>query len=166
MNRTILTVTGALGASSLLLLDSAIKGTVLLALAVVVANPRELNFLESGRTALAIADEETLNAEWHLKPGECGVMRMFTNEGGEDGPTASAGIEGDLNKFDRNHAVAEMQIAKAPAGAWTGKLIIAQTRGSADVAAAPTPMHKKARTLYDSAWLKCSNPRPHRCQRP
>ena len=37
MNRTILTVAGVLSASSLLLVDSAVKGTVLLALAAVVA---------------------------------------------------------------------------------------------------------------------------------
>ena len=37
MNRTILTVTGVLSASSLLLVDSAVKGTVLLALAAVAA---------------------------------------------------------------------------------------------------------------------------------
>ena len=37
MNRTILTVTGVLSASSLLLVDSAVKGTVLLVLAAVVA---------------------------------------------------------------------------------------------------------------------------------
>ena len=37
MNRTILTVTGVFSASSLLLVDSAVKGTVLLALAAVVA---------------------------------------------------------------------------------------------------------------------------------
>ena len=37
MNRTILTVTGILSASSLLLVDSAVKGTVLLALAAIVA---------------------------------------------------------------------------------------------------------------------------------
>ena len=36
MNRTILTVTGVFSASSLLLVDSAVKGTVLLALAAVV----------------------------------------------------------------------------------------------------------------------------------
>ena len=37
MNRTILTVTGVLSASSLLLVDSAVKGTVLLVLAAVAA---------------------------------------------------------------------------------------------------------------------------------
>ena len=37
MNRTILTMTGVLSASSLLLVDSAVKGTVLLAFAAVAA---------------------------------------------------------------------------------------------------------------------------------
>ena len=37
MNRTILTVAGVLSASSLLLVDSAVKGTVLLAVAAVAA---------------------------------------------------------------------------------------------------------------------------------
>ena len=63
--------------------------------------------------------------------------------------TVSAGIERDLSKIDGNLAVAEMEVAKAPAGAWTGKLITGQTRGSADVAAAPAPMHKDARALYE-----------------
>ena len=113
-------------------------------------NPRELNFRADNRTVAVFADEETAKAEWHLQPGHCGVLRMFTKEeGGDDGKTVSAAIEGDLSKIDRNQAVAEMEVVKAPEGAWTGKLITGQTRGSADVAAAPAPMHKDARALYE-----------------
>ena len=41
MNRTILTVAGVFGASSLLLVDSAVKGTALLVLAAVAADDSE-----------------------------------------------------------------------------------------------------------------------------
>jgi beta-lactamase regulating signal transducer with metallopeptidase domain len=117
-------------------------------------NPRELNFRADNRTVLVLADEDTAKAEWHLQPGHCGVLRMFTKEErDDDGKTVSAGIEGDLSKIDRNHAVAEMEIAKAPAGAWTGKLITGKTRGSADKAAAPAPMHKAARAHYE-VWQR------------
>ncbi|MEQ1828832.1 MAG: M56 family metallopeptidase, partial [Pirellula sp.] len=117
-------------------------------------NPRELNFRADNRTVLVLTDKDTEQAEWHLQPGHCGVLRMFTKEGrDDDGKTVSAGIEGDLSKIDRNHAVAEMEIAKAPTGAWTGKLITGKTRGSADVVAAPTPMHKDAKAHYE-VWQR------------
>ena len=81
---------------------------------------------------------------------------MFTKEGrDDDGKTVSAGIEGDLSKIDRNHAVAEMEIAKAPVGAWTGKLITGETRGSADVVAAhSTDAQGRARALRNLAALR------------
>ena len=75
---------------------------------------------------------------------------MFTKEErGKDGVTPSSAVESDLSKIGRYHAIVRMEITKAPAGAWTGKLITGQTRGSADVAAAPAPMHKDARALYE-----------------
>ena len=117
-------------------------------------NPREFNFRADNRTVLVIADKDTAKAEWHLQPGHCGVLRMFTKEeSNDDGKTVSAGIEGDLSKIDRNHAVAEMEIAKAPAGAWTGKLITGKTRGSADVFTALAPMHKDAKALLE-VWQR------------
>jgi beta-lactamase regulating signal transducer with metallopeptidase domain len=117
-------------------------------------NPRELNFRADNRTVLVLADEETAKADWNLQAGHCGVLRMFTKEGRDDnGKTVSAGIEGDLSKIDGNLAVAEMEITNAPEGAWTGKLVSGPTRGSADVAAAPAPMHKDARTLYE-VWQR------------
>lgn len=117
-------------------------------------NPRELNFLVDERIVTVIADEETMSAEWQLKPGQCGVLRMFLHEGADDhGKTLSAGIEGDLSMFDDHHAVAEMVIAKAPEGAWTGKLITGRTRGSAERTTAPAPMHEDARALYE-VWQR------------
>ena len=116
-------------------------------------NPRELTSLANDRAVLVFADEETAKADWHLQAGHCGVLRMFMKEMHGYYGTVSAGIERDLSKIDGNLAVAEMEVAKAPAGAWTGKLVTGPTRGSADVAAAPAPMHKDARALYE-IWLR------------
>ncbi len=113
-------------------------------------NPRELVFRAENRTVLVLGDEEVSAADWHLQPGHCGILRMFTLERQEkDGKTIGTVVEGDLSKIDRNQALAIMEIAKAPPGAWTGKLVTGPTRGSADVAAAPAPMHKDARALYE-----------------
>ena len=49
--------------------------------------------------------------------------------------------------FPQYSLTAEMSIEKAPAGAWTGKLVTGATRGSVDVI---PPKHKDAQALYQS----------------
>jgi beta-lactamase regulating signal transducer with metallopeptidase domain len=113
-------------------------------------NPRSMRYREGERIVQSLSDPDAQKADWQLKPGECGVLRLFSKEErNKDGKTMSALIEGDLSKLDRYHAIALMEIAKAPAGAWTGKLVTGETRGSADIASAPKPKHKEARALYE-----------------
>jgi beta-lactamase regulating signal transducer with metallopeptidase domain len=113
-------------------------------------NPRSMHWREGERMVQALSDEGAHKADWNLAPGECGVLRMFTKEEpGEDGKTISSLLEGDLAGGPRYHVVCIMEVAKAAAGAWTGKLVTGETRGSADKAGAPAPKHKDARALYE-----------------
>jgi hypothetical protein len=117
-------------------------------------NPRRLLIREGDRIVLGLSDPTTSAADWKLQPSECGVVRMYTKEeANKDGTIPSSGIESDLSKLGRYHAIVHMEIAKAPEGAWTGKLITGETRGSADLVAAPTPLHEDARALY-KVWQR------------
>ncbi len=113
-------------------------------------NPRSMQWREGERTIQALSDRDAQTADWQLAPGECGVLRLFTKEErSKDGKTISAMLEGDLVGGTRYHVIATMEIAKAPAGSWTGKLVTGPTRGPADVTDAPAPKHKDARVLYE-----------------
>jgi hypothetical protein len=118
-------------------------------------NPRRMLIREGEQPVQGLRDHlEVSPADWKLQPGECGVLRLFaTEESDKAGTIPSSAIESDLSKIGRFHATVQMEIAKAPEGAWTGKLVTGQTRGSADVAPAPAPMHKDARTLYE-VWQR------------
>ena len=114
-------------------------------------NPRRMLIREGERIVQGLRDHlEVSPADWKLLPGECGVLRLFaTEESNKAGTIPSSAIESDLSKIGRYHAIVRMEIAKAPAGAWTGKLVTGQSRGSADVSDAPAPKHKDARALYE-----------------
>src|SRR5215212_8362134 len=76
MNRAILIVTGALGASSLLLLDSAVKGTALLVLAAIAAvilrrdsaATRHLVWLLAISAMLAVPVLSAVLPQWRVLP--------------------------------------------------------------------------------------------------
>ncbi len=76
MNRTILTVAGVLSASSLLLVDSAVKGTVLLVLAAIVAlilrrdsaATRHLVWLLAIVAMLVVPVLSTMLPQWRVLP--------------------------------------------------------------------------------------------------
>ncbi|MDZ4687695.1 MAG: hypothetical protein SH850_21700 [Planctomycetaceae bacterium] len=117
-------------------------------------NPRRLMMRENGRPLQAISDLVPTPGDWLLQPREVAFFRLYqSNAEWKDGRTISSAIEQDIRVVPRYSMTAEMTIEKAPAGAWTGKLITGQTRGSADVAAAPAPMHKDARALYE-VWQR------------
>jgi beta-lactamase regulating signal transducer with metallopeptidase domain len=117
-------------------------------------NPRRMLIREGERTVLGLSDPQVSAADWRLKPGQCGMLRLYTKEEGDkNGTIPSSAIESDLSKIGLYHAIVQMEITKAPEGAWTGKLVTGQTRGSADSADAPAPMHKDARALYE-VWQR------------
>lgn len=117
-------------------------------------NPRKLLIREGERIVQGLSDPTVSAADWKLQPGHCGVVRMYTNEESDKaGTIPSSGIESDLSKLGRFHAIVQMEIATAPTGAWTGKLVTGQTRGSADVFDSPAPMYKDAQALYE-VWKR------------
>src|SRR5262245_63723526 len=81
MNRTILTVAGAFGASSLLLVDSAVKGTALLVLAAVAATilrrdsaaTRHLVWLLAIVAMLAVPVLSAMLPQWRVLPEWAGL---------------------------------------------------------------------------------------------
>src|SRR5258708_25283763 len=84
MNRTILTVAGVFSASSLLLVDSAVKGTALLMLAAVAAlilrrdsaATRHLVWLLAIVAMLAVPVVSAMLPQWHVLPEWAGGPRL------------------------------------------------------------------------------------------
>ena len=110
--------------------------------------------LQDDRPVARTVDEVPIPGDWLLQPREAAFVRLFhSNEKLQDGRTMAAWKEQVVRVQPQYSYTAEMSIEKAPAGAWTGKLVTGATRGSADVAAAPAPKHKNARTLYES-WQR------------
>jgi len=111
-------------------------------------NPRTLIMRNNGAPLSAISDTVPLPGDWLLQPREVAFLRLFQpGEKTKDGRTVSAVIEQDIRVFPQYSMTAEMSIEKAPAGAWTGKLVTGQTRGSVDVI---PPKHKDAQALFKS----------------
>lgn len=116
-------------------------------------NPRQLMLRNNSSPLSAISDPKPMPGDWLLKPRAVAILRLFqTSEKPKDGPTICAVIEQDIRVFPQYSMTAEMSIEKAPAGAWTGKLATAETRGSVDVI---PPKHKAAQALYNS-WTSAS----------
>lgn len=111
-------------------------------------NPRRLMMRDNGSPLSAISDPLPMPGDWLLQPREVAFLRLFqASQKTKDGRTVCAVIEQDIRVFPQYSMTAEMTIAKAPAGAWTGKLATAETRGSVDVI---PPKHTAAQALYKS----------------
>jgi beta-lactamase regulating signal transducer with metallopeptidase domain len=116
-------------------------------------NPRSMQWREGKRIVQALSDSDAQKADWTLAPGECGVLWMFTKEErNKDGKTISSLLDKDLGGGPRYHVVVNMEVAKAPEGAWAGKLITGETRGSSDKADAPKASDAGPRRKVD--WSK------------
>ncbi len=121
-----------------------------------VLNPRSMIYREGERIVQILSDNDAQRADWKLAPGECGVLWLFTKEErNKDGKTVSSLLDNDLPSDTRYHVVVSMEITQAPEGAWTGKLVTGELRGSADVAATAAPMRKDAGALYE-IWQRHS----------
>ena len=110
-------------------------------------NPRRLMLRNNGAPISAIRDPSLVPGDWLLQPGQVAFLRMFQTEKLNDTLTFSAAEEQTVRIYPQYSVTAEMSIEKAPAGAWTGKLATAETRGSVDVIPAK---HKDAQALYKS----------------
>jgi beta-lactamase regulating signal transducer with metallopeptidase domain len=121
-------------------------------------NPRRLILRDHGQPLSVIADNEPMPGDWLLSPGEVALLPLFSwraNAADADKPSAEtpdASIEQSIRAFPQYSATAEMTIEKAPAGAWTGKLATAESRGGVDIVA---PKRKDSQALYRS-WTSAA----------
>jgi beta-lactamase regulating signal transducer with metallopeptidase domain len=102
----------------------------------------------------AHSSQEPIGIDVTLQPHEVAFLLMFVSDRkSQDGHTMGSILANDLVKERRLSMVGEMQIEKAPAGAWTGKLSTARTSG--EIAAnKPLPKSKEGLALYRQ-WQTC-----------
>ncbi|MDB6132142.1 MAG: hypothetical protein JWM59_385 [Verrucomicrobiales bacterium] len=111
-------------------------------------NPRRLQIRKNGHPLSAIGDAVPIPGDWVLQPGRAAFVRLFhVEEKQGDGSTTSSVIEADIRAFPQYSMTAEMTIAAAPAGVWTGRLMTGETRGCMDVT---PPRSQAARDLLKS----------------
>lgn len=113
-------------------------------------NPRRLVLRKDGGILSALGDPTIMPGDWNLKPREVAFLRLFqVREKAPDGRTVDATIEDDIRAFYQYSMTAEMNIDQAPEGAWTGKLVTGESRGSLDGA---PPQGEEAKALYKT-WM-------------
>lgn len=108
------------------------------------ANRHEFSLKMDGRTLLGIGFREPTLGDVLLQPREVAFLRMFPSERKDPAGQSAGSIvaEGAL-KDTHQTMIAKLNIGQAPAGAWTGKLVTAETSG-ADAAPKPEPKARKA----------------------
>ena len=109
---------------------------------------RELYLKYDGRILSAFVSRDPTGTDVTLQRREVAFLILFPRDAKvADGRTAGSALAEDLLKDARQTMVAEMQIQRAPAGAWTGKLRTGETSG--EVAAdRPRPRDKVAQSLF------------------
>jgi len=101
-------------------------------------NPRRLFVRKKGVTLYSLVSKEPTQADFMLQPREVAVLRMFPPD--ED--------RGKSIADDPDLAFcAEMEIERAPAGAWTGRLYVGETSGAV-AAGKPLPKDESAQSLF------------------
>lgn len=113
-------------------------------------NQRRLSFATDGVLQGRIVSSEPNRADVTLQPREVVFLRLFT-EGAEDTDKASHGsmFAATVRQSPKFTLRADFEIAKAPAGAWTGKLVTPETRAGIG---AEAPKNRKAQELF-KVWL-------------
>lgn len=113
-------------------------------------NQRRLTFSTNGVLQGRTVSSEPNGADATLKPREVVFLRLFTEDAKntERAPHGSmlAAIVRQSPTFTLR---ADFEIAKAPAGAWTGKLVTLETRAGIG---AEAPKNRKAQELF-KVWL-------------
>jgi beta-lactamase regulating signal transducer with metallopeptidase domain len=110
---------------------------------------RYLKFYSNRVIQAGIATDAPSLTDVTLQPREVVYVLFFGAEprGKDGGTTGSLLAEGALKDTHESFA-AELKIEQAPAGAWTGKLVIGQTTG-AIAAGQPQPKDKDAQALFN-----------------
>jgi hypothetical protein len=114
-------------------------------------NPRRLTFATDGVTQFRIVSPKPNGVEAMLKPREVVFLRLFM-EGAEDTEKVPHGsiIASTVRQSPAATLRADMEIAMAPTGAWTGKLVTPATRAGVG---AEAPRNRKAQELF-KVWLR------------
>jgi hypothetical protein len=109
---------------------------------------RELNITIDGKLVAVIGSKDPTGTDVTLKPGEAVFLLMFaSSDESKAGHTTGSMFAENLLKETQRTVSAEIRIANAPRGAWTGKLATGETDGEA-AAATSLPKGKEARALY------------------
>jgi hypothetical protein len=110
---------------------------------------------KDGRIMAGLGAREPALGDHLLQPREVAFLPMFdpdtkatkTGDPSVDGRTIGAFFAESLMKDARQTMFAEIEIDKAPEGAWTGKLVTGDTTGAA-AAGLPQPKGKEAQSLF------------------
>lgn len=119
-------------------------------------NLRMLNLKKDGRTLFGLGAREPGLGDVTLQPGEVTFLPMFDPDtkltvpadATLDKHTIGSHLAEDVLKDAHQSLTADLEIAKAPDGAWTGKLVTPDTKGDA-AAGRPRPKGERAQVLYD-----------------
>jgi hypothetical protein len=112
---------------------------------------RRLTFATSGVIQGRIVSSEPNGVDATLQPREVVFLRLFMESAREtDRPPHGAMMASAVRQSPAMTLRADMEIAKAPAGAWTGKLVTPETRAGVG---ADAPGNRKAQELF-KVWLR------------
>ena len=110
--------------------------------------PRMLYLKIDGETVAGIGAKEPRFGDATLQADEIAFIQMYAAEPlSKEGHSTGAVIAEGVLKDTHQSLVAHLQIEKAPAGAWTGKLVSGETNGSVAVGQ-PQPKSKDGKALY------------------
>jgi beta-lactamase regulating signal transducer with metallopeptidase domain len=118
-------------------------------------NLREVLHKKDGRILYIMGAREPALGDFMLQPREVALLPMFdshkkftgTGDPTVDGHTLGSHIAEGVLKNTNETLVARLKIEKAPAGAWTGKLVTDDTSGT-EAAGGPQPKSKEAQLLF------------------
>ncbi len=111
--------------------------------------PRMLYIKLDGKIQAGLGAKDPRLGDVVLQPQEVTFVRVYpAAANGANGRTIGAIIAEELLKDPHQTMVAEIQIEKAPAAAWTGKLVSGEVTGAA-AAGRPQPKDKAAQALFN-----------------
>jgi beta-lactamase regulating signal transducer with metallopeptidase domain len=112
---------------------------------------RRLTFSTNGVPQGRTVSSEPNGVDVTLEPREVVFLRLFVESAKDDTPRASHGsmLAATVRQSPAMTLLADIEIAKAPEGAWTGKLVTPETRAGVG---AQAPKNRKAQELF-KVWL-------------
>lgn len=114
-------------------------------------NQRRLTISTNGVLQARTVSSEPNGVDVTLQPREVVFLRLFVESAKDDTPRATHGsmFATNLRQSPAMTVHADIEIAKAPTGAWTGKLVTPETRAGVG---AEAPKNRKAQELF-KVWL-------------